>query len=276
MVTGPALALSGLLLLAAPIGSAALEAAPDPAGPPDPAGAALTLDVPAAAATTGGLLLLSGLATLEKTRLVPATCRWCSPGPLDRLARGQLRWRNPGRAASASDALVVLVPAGAAVALGWSALQAGGGWREAGEDLLTVAEAVAVATALTEVAKYGAGRLRPYAWADGAPPSADARLSFWSGHASLAFSVAAATLQVARLRGRPAWRWIGLASFAGAAAVAWLRVAGDRHWVTDVAAGAAVGTAAGLGVPLLVLHPAGGRAPPVTLVPAPGGLALLF
>ncbi|HET9554449.1 MAG TPA: hypothetical protein VFP50_15910 [Anaeromyxobacteraceae bacterium] len=42
---------------------------------------------------------------------------------------------------------------------------------------------------------------------------------------------------------------------AGAAATGWLRVAADRHWATDVLAGAAAGTTVGLVVPLLVLGP---------------------
>ncbi len=236
----------------------------------------LTLHLPSTAATTGGLLLLAGLAALETDRLAAPACRWCEPPPLDRWARTQLRWRDPSRAAAVSDALVVAVPAGAALALGLLAQQAGGGWREAGEDLLVVAEAVAVATVLTQAAKLGAARLRPYAWADGGSTAVDARHSFWSGHTALAFSAAAAATQVARLRGRAGWRWLAIASFAGAAATGWLRMAGDRHWLTDVVTGAVVGTAAGLGVPLLVLRPAHGRAPPLTLAPAPGGLVLLF
>jgi membrane-associated phospholipid phosphatase len=101
-------------------------------------------------------------------------------------------------------------------------------------------------------------------------------MSFWGGHSAFLFSVAAGATQVARLRGRTGWKWLALASFAGAAATGWLRVAADRHWATDVLAGAAVGTAVGLSVPLLVMHPAGERGTAVMLVPAPGGLALVF
>ncbi|MGC4000179.1 MAG: hypothetical protein QM767_23180 [Anaeromyxobacter sp.] len=44
------------------------------------------------------------------------------------------------------------------------------------------------------------------------------------------------------------------------------------HWMTDVLAGAAAGTAVGVSVPLLQSRLVKG----VTLVPAPGGIALLF
>jgi len=282
----PPLAALAALLLAAPAWGLAGEEGPAPAppagdlaAPPGPAAAPrprLTLDLPVTAATTGGLLLLAGLGALEEARLTPPSCRWCEPGQLDRWARAELRWGDPARAAALSDGLQVAVPAGAALALGLMARQAGAGWGEVGEDLLVVTEAVALSSVLTQAAKVGTARLRPYAWAEGGSPALAARLSFWSGHTSLTFSVAAAATQVARLRGRAGWRWLGLATFAGAAATGWLRVAGDRHWLTDVLAGAAVGTAAGLGVPLLVLHPAGERSPAVALLPAPGGLALVF
>lgn len=279
-------ALLALALLLRAGGAAAQEvddvpAAAGPASPvaaPEEAPAAprLTLDLPTSAATSGALLLAAGLAGSSRLSLTPGACRWCEPGRLDRWARGQLRWGSPGRAARASDLAATAVPAGAALAVGLMALHPSSGWREPAEDLLAVTEAVAVATALTQGAKVGFARLRPEPWASGREPSANDLHSFWSGHTSLAFSAAAAATQVARLRGRSGWRWLGLASFAGAAAVGWLRVAGDQHWLTDVLAGAAVGTASGLGVPLLVLRPAGGRRPALTLAPAPGGLALLF
>jgi membrane-associated phospholipid phosphatase len=221
------------------------------------------------------MLLLSGASGLLQSKLTPATCRWCEPDRLDRWARGQLRWRSTKAAGTASDALQLGVPAATALALWLSGGQPLAS-RETAEDLVVVAEAAAVAQLLTQGAKYAAARRRPDAWAAGTQGSADAKHSFWSAHTSFTFSVAAAATQVARLRGRPGWRWLALASFAGAAATGWLRVAADRHWLTDVVSGAAVGTATGLGVPLLVLVPEGARATPVGLAMAPGGLALTF
>lgn len=257
-----------------------LAPAPPPAHAPDPARGEgpprLTLDVPAALATTGGLFLLAGLGALGEDRLVPPACRWCEPDQLDRWARAELRWEHPAAAATASDLLVVAVPAGSVLALGLAARHAGAGWREVGEDVLVVAEAVAVATVLTQASKVVVARLRPYGWAEGGSTAVEARLSFWSGHTALTFSAAAAATQVARLRGRAGWRWLAAIAFTGAAVTGWLRMAGDRHWATDVVTGALVGTAAGLGVPRLVLRPGTARAPPVELSAAPGGLALRF
>lgn len=246
------------------------------AAPPADLAPRLELGLGSSLATSGALLAAAGVAGSARAGLTPGACRWCEPDRLDRWARGELRWRSPSRAARASDALLLAVPAGAAGALALQALAAGAGGREVAEDLAAVTEAMAVSAALTQGAKLSTGRLRPEPWASGRAPAANDLHAFWSGHTSFAFAAAAGATQVARLRRRPGWRWLAAAAFGGAAAVGWLRVAGDQHWLTDVLAGAAVGTAAGLGVPALVLRPAGGRSPGLALVPVPGGLALAF
>jgi membrane-associated phospholipid phosphatase len=268
MLTGRLRLLPPLLLgLAIPALSLGVE--PEPPGPPQ-----LTVDLGTAAAVAGGELGLVGLSLLLQDQLAAPACRWCRPPQLDRWARGQLRWTGTRTASTASDALQLLVPAGAAATL-W--IQASPlGQRQLAEDLVVLAEAASTALLLTQGVKYAVGRLRPDAWARGTSASADDKLSFWSGHTSFAFSAAAGATQIARLRGRPGWRWLAAASFGAAALTGYLRVAADRHWLTDVAAGAVVGTATGLAVPLLAFQPADGRAPGLTLAPAPGGVAILF
>jgi membrane-associated phospholipid phosphatase len=272
-----------LLLLAAgsvpcaadEVGAAAPAETPsppsDPAHPPP-----LTVDLTAHTIATGGMLLVSGFSQLEASMLAPPSCRSCEPTRFDRWARHELRWTDVKAAGLASDVLVVAIPAGAALTLGLAARAEGASGREVEENLLVVTEAASAAVLLTQTAKFATARVRPDAWAGNGYVTADGRMSFWGGHSAFAFSVAAGATQVARLRGRPGWKWLALASFAGAAATGWLRVAADRHWTTDVLAGAAVGTATGLAVPLLVMRPAGERGSAVTLVPAPGGLALVF
>ena len=236
----------------------------------------LTLNLPAQAAATGGVLLLTGFSQLETKRLAAPACRWCDQPQVDLWARRELRWNDVKTAGAISDVLAVAIPAGAALTLGLSARADGAGTREVTEDLLVVTEAASVAVLLTQASKFGTGRLRPDAWAGGGATTPDGRMSFWGGHSAFAFSVAAGATQVARLRGRAGWKWLALAAFTGAAATSWMRVSADRHWLTDVVVGAGVGTAVGLTVPLLVLRPARERATAVMLVPAPGGLALLF
>ena len=225
---------------------------------------------------TGGLLLFTGATQYYADKLIPSACRWCSPGQFDIWVRNELVWGDTGTASTTSEALMVALPVGTALAMIFSARANGAGGREVAEDLLVVTEAVATATALMQVAKFTAARLRPDAWAAGGATNSSSKMSFWAGHASSSFAIAAGATQVARMRGRASWKWIAVATFTGAAAVSWTRIAADRHWGTDVLVGTAVGTTVGFVTPLLVFHPADGRIPAVTLVPAPGGLALLF
>lgn len=273
-----------VLILAAWPGPGRAEGAGDDATPtPIPSSISgiaprprLTLNLPAQAAATGGMLLLSGLSQLETKRLAAPACRWCEQPQVDLWARRELRWNDVKTAGTISDVLAVAISAGAALTLGLSARADGAGTREVSEDLLVVTEAASVAVLLTQTSKLATGRLRPDAWAGGGTTTPDGRMAFWGGHSAFAFSVAAGATQVARLRGREGWKWLAVVSFAGAAATGWLRVSADRHWLTDVVVGSGVGTAVGLAVPLLVLRPASERTTAVTLVPAPGGLALVF
>jgi membrane-associated phospholipid phosphatase len=84
-----------------------------------------------------------------------------------------------------------------------------------------------------------------------------------SGHATAGFAVAVSTGVVATMRGRKSAPWLWLAGLALATFNSYLRIAADRHYLTDVLAGAALGTLAGLAVPL-VFH---GVKAPVTVTP---------
>jgi membrane-associated phospholipid phosphatase len=254
-----------LLMLSAAV------AAPLPAAAEPPR--ELQLDLPATLAITGAAAGATLLGVALQSRLVAPRCRVCEPDPLDRWARTELRWSNTGRAALLSDGLLVAVPVAAGGALLWSAWDAGGR-RTAMEDLLIAGEAVSVALLATQVAKLAVGRARPYAWADpAAADSGNANLSFWSGHTATTFAVASAAGTVARLCGYRSWPWILGAGLAGASACGWLRIAADRHWTTDVLVGAAVGSAAGFGMPLLLHGRRGEPSSRLRITPLPIGIA---
>jgi membrane-associated phospholipid phosphatase len=250
-------------------------ASPAPAPVPAPR-PRLTIDFSTNAWVTGGLLAFTGATQYYADELSRSACQWCTPGQFDINARSALIWGDIKIAGTASDVAMVALPLGDALALFFMARADHARGREVAEDLLVFTEPVAVATALMQVAKFSALRLRPDSWARGGGTSSGSRMSFWAGHSSSAFAMAAGATQVARMRGRAGWGWLAAASFAGAAACGYLRIAADRHWTTDVMVGAVVGTASGLVVPLLAFHPADERKPAVTLVPAPGGLALIF
>jgi membrane-associated phospholipid phosphatase len=77
--------------------------------------------------------------------------------------------------------------------------------------------------------ELGSGEFRPFALDNGWQ-------SFPSGHATVAFALATAiSAEADRL-------WVTALTFSGAGLVAWSRSHEDRHWASDVVAGAAVGT----------------------------------
>ncbi len=236
----------------------------------------LTLDFSTNGWLTGGMMVAVGAAQLYSEKLAPAACRWCQPPQVDRWARRQLLWNDVKAATFIGNILIVAVPVGATLTLSLMAHADDAGFREGAEDVLMVTEAVAISLTLMQVAKFTAARTRPDAWAGSGSVTANSRMSFFAGHSSTAFAIAAAGTQVLRMRGRPGWKWFAAVSFVSAAATGLLRVSSDNHWMSDVIAGAAIGTAVGLSVPRLVLYPAGERSAGVTLVPAPGGLALVF
>jgi membrane-associated phospholipid phosphatase len=115
-------------------------------------------------------------------------------------------------------------------------------------------ESVIIGSVITEVVKDVAGRSRPYVTADtnprdfkvGAGLTNDARKSFPSGHATIAFAAASAvTTEVHRVWPRYALA-TGIVSYGIASAVGLSRMYQNQHWASDVVVGAGIGTLAGL------------------------------
>jgi len=230
--------------------------------------------------TVAGYGLALG-ADLAKDRLAPETCRWCGTNALDDGVRNLLLWDHSDRARTASNVLVVAMPAAVA---GYTLLagKAGPGLEEGAWDLLYVAEAGALAEGLTTLVKFVAGRQRPYAvhgnWAEAdRAPDPDDNLSFWSAHTSFTFALAAGAGTIASMRGRDEAPWVWTVGMVAASAVGYFRIAADKHHFTDVLAGAAVGTALGIGVPRLRHGEREDGEGGVTLVPLlPMGIAGTF
>ncbi|HET9553121.1 MAG TPA: phosphatase PAP2 family protein [Anaeromyxobacteraceae bacterium] len=222
----------------------------------------------AATAAAGGIAL-----TLASPGLAPGRCRLCGVGGFDAELREVLRITDPAealRARRVSDVLVSGVLPGGALALsGLLAREDGTGWRGAGENALVITETLGLAAVLNGVAKDGFARRRP-AGGDALQPGSRNR-SFYSGHTSTAFALAAASGTVASLRGSEATPWIWGAGMTLATTVGYLRIAGDAHWGTDVLVGAAMGGGVGVLVPWL--HRGRGRGG-LEIVPALRGRGL--
>ncbi len=70
--------------------------------------------------------------------------------------------------------------------------------------------------------------------------------SFPSGHTTAAFAVASAMTAAWRREAPRQARVAGPVLYALAAGTAWARLHDDKHWLSDVAAGAGLGTLSGL------------------------------
>jgi membrane-associated phospholipid phosphatase len=113
-------------------------------------------------------------------------------------------------------------------------------------------EALLVADQVTSTLKGVFGRVRPYASAGNARDfdlgggfSSDDRRSFPSGHASTAFALASVVAEESSHHWPRARRVIVPIAYAAAASVGLARMYNDKHWASDVALGAAVGTLSG-------------------------------
>ncbi len=247
------------LALAAPAAAAA-EVAPLRVDP--------RVDVPVTLAA-GGLSLVLAL-----PRLRPSGCRICTPDDLDEDVQQAAQWRSPLPARRASDILangvLPVLALGNSVLSAWSA----GEPYAAVEDGIVVVQAVAIASVLNGIAKDTVARRRPGPL--GALADGSGNTSFYSGHASLAFSLAAGAGTVSTLRGYPSAPWVWAGGMTLATGVAYLRVAGDAHWTTDVLAGAAVGGLIGFAVPWFFHRVPRRDLRKLDIVPRPGGVAVVF
>jgi membrane-associated phospholipid phosphatase len=216
-----------------------------------------------------GAVLWIGSESVLKEELAPETCRWCDRNPdgtdalngLDRWGRGLAGTTEVqrNRADTASDVVdFVLLPAGV---LGWQyALTRGNGAPRSFflQDAGIIIEAAVLSSVANQTVKFIAGRERPFVHVlpeDQKPLTehpVDNNLSFYSGHTNLAFALVVSAGTVAELRGYQHRTWIWAVGLPVATSVGLLRMAADKHYLTDVATGALLGSAFGVAMPLLL------------------------
>lgn len=218
----------------------------------------LRYDVRLDLSLTLGAVTLWGTAYLLEDQLVPARCRWCDDNGFDARARDALRWTVPRPAGVLSDVgALVAMPMLSFAGLALAANEEGAA-RYVWQDALFVFEAISAAALLNVAIKFAVARERPYAHHDtfdGQPRGSFERTSFYSGHSSRSFALASAAGMVASLRGYRSAPWIWTLGMLTATAVAYARVAGDYHYLSDVLVGAALGSLVGAGLPWLLHRP---------------------
>jgi membrane-associated phospholipid phosphatase len=251
--------------------------------------------------TTAGYLAV-GLASLA---IPPDEGLWSGPNSFDQDVRSALRLTRTGDqfiARDASDVLLALsfnqVLVDSLIVTWWGHDNGEAAYQMA----LISAEAVAFNVAIQSLVTSLSSRQRPYAVPTDGSPSEGNRCvgeanetledcrgtkryrSFFSGHTSTTFTIAGVTCMhhaYMPLYGGGAPDALAcVAGFAVAAGTGVLRIVSEQHWLTDVLAGAGMGTAVGLALPWL-LHYRTGDLPDEessgiqwTVVPMPTGAAI--
>ena len=244
------------------------------AEPPIPLQYNLALD----ASITGAMGISIALLAIYQPELLPESCRWCTPPGIDVAVRNALVWNDNARTADTlSTVALAVIPASAVTYLLLSANSRGD--VNAGlVDSLLVTEATAAALLVNQVVKLLVGRKRPYVFFQndlGYPESED-NLSFYGGHTSFAFSVTAATVTVAAMRGYAGVGIVAGVGFTLSAAIGYLRIAADQHFLTDILVGAAVGGLVGWAIPRIFHSPSPTPSTGAALRMPPVGLMLVF
>ncbi|MEJ7596754.1 MAG: phosphatase PAP2 family protein [Kofleriaceae bacterium] len=216
-------------------------------------------------ATVGTVWLLSSVLKDQFS----TGCRWCEPPGFDRSVRNALVWDNNGRAHMLSNINAYAV--GPALGLGLLILSD----HDASpsrliDDLLPIIETTVFCQLFTSVAKLAVARKRPYVYFDtpGIPSSNNDNLSFWSGHSSFGFAITTSAGLIAHWRGYWTEPYIWGLGITASLTTEYLRIAGDRHYLSDVLVGGLVGVGAGLLVPRLMRRD-------LKLVPVANGAAVV-
>lgn len=199
--------------------------------------------------STVGLVAYPLMNGLEE-EWAPDACRWCDPTSLDVAVRDALLWDDLGTAKTLSDVGTFGVTPAVSIGLVLTGTFADPSWSRTMDDVLPIVESMVVTQWVTRAFKLSFGRQRPHAHYVG-PTDGEDNLSFPSGHTSRAFALATSAGMVARLRGYAAEPYVWATGLTLAAASGYFRIAADRHYVTDVVAGAALGVVVGLTVPWL-------------------------
>ena len=231
------------------------------------------LDAPILAAT--GFAFIAG-SLLQPTIIHRPTCSPClvaDVNPLDRPFAGLRDPLSDNLSYGFLFAAMLAPPIIDAI----DVARSGGTFSTWANDLGVYAEALTINAALNTAVKLAVARPRPLAYDLSLPDelrnSSETYVSFYSLHTSFAFTAAAAAATTYALRhskNRALTIAIALGGAALAGTTAALRVTAGRHYPTDVATGALIGTAIGIGVPLLHrVRQAGG--PRIAVFPVEGG-----
>jgi membrane-associated phospholipid phosphatase len=220
----------------------------------------------------GAVYLLSEFAVKDK--LAAEECAWCDPPGVDEATRDALRWNHTRRADILSTVTGYALPPFATMGLLVASTWGEGDKRRWFDDVAPVLEATIAVGIVNQLAKFIVARARPeVAFAEpGREASIDDHTSFFSGHTMAVFAQTVAAGTIARRRGYALEPAIWATGLTLGATTAYLRIAADKHYLSDVLAGAAIGSAFGYLVPRIFhTHVLG---PDTSIVPTANGVAI--
>ncbi len=222
---------------------------------------------------------LAGSATLIllEDQLAPSHCRWCETPTIDEKIRDEIRWAKTERAHRLSSLTAyALIPAST---LGLSYFDSKSR-KQKGRlpwiDAMLMIEAAGTAEVIAKSIQFVSGRQRPSArFGDQQNLKPGDNTSFFSGHTSVAFAMAVAVGTYAEMTKSSLRFWTWSVGISLATTTAYLRVASDHHYFTDVLVGAITGSIVGASVPRLRarFQAPYQRDADLRLAPLPNGLA---
>jgi membrane-associated phospholipid phosphatase len=189
-----------------------------------------------------------GISEFYKKDLAPAEPRWKTPPAIDASVRSGLVWSNTTLASTLSDVMLYGVMPTSAFLLPLATNH------DYSRSALAIAEAAVFTGVVTQIAKFSFARARPYAYYGNDYSNPDSKLSFFSGHTSYSFALAVSSAMLLAESYPRSVPLIYSAALSVAALPAYLRIAGDKHYFTDVLTGAIVGSTIAYGVMQLHLR----------------------
>jgi len=190
----------------------------------------------------GGVAVFIGMEFIFKEDLAPQKAKWSEPNAFDTFFRDDLKWDtgNQETAALFSDILLkgLIIPSAF-----WSSYNSG---YKYSSYVLMQTQVVAATGILTHATKFIFGRQRPYAYyKTGGPEFPQTNLSFFSGHSSISYAMVTSAAYLLETAHPDHSGLIWSSGLFLASATSYLRIAADRHYMSDVLTGLVIGSALG-------------------------------
>ncbi len=217
----------------------------------------------------GGLIFYLSMEYGWRDNIIPEEPRFTESNSVDKYFRSQWRWHddNLDQAGSMGDFMLYRVFIGSGF---WTPLFSKSGYMPM---FLTNLQVLAINGVLTNAVKALVGRQRPSAYYETWEPADDDNLSFYSGHTSFAFAMGTSAAYMLTESHPQHKTLIWATTLTLATGTGYLRIAADKHYMSDVIVGAVMGTLVGYWVPRYRQSP---FMPTITPSQAPGNSGVIL